>query len=166
VWGRRDFLDCSLCRLPIRCADPVFSYSLSEEHEREGLFDVDRTESALLACIPCYQRHELVDRLRQGRRLLVSQLGGCGPPPGKVVALVSRHRCGLCGWRIADGLRLFTAAFELGRLERQRRTIEELKIDLVACLDCATGSGLRIHLQKMVAALRVECRRQRLRRLR
>jgi hypothetical protein len=166
VWERGTVLDCPLCRQPLCCDDAVFAYSLSEEHEQEGVFEVDRTESALLTCSACSDRHQLPGQLNRRRRMLVAQLGISGAPAGEVIALVSRYACQLCGWRIPDGRRLFTAAFERGRLERRQRLIDELKIDLIACLHCAERSGLRRRLHKMVAALLIDCRRQRLRLLR
>jgi hypothetical protein len=163
VWERNAFLDCPLCRQPIRCQDPVFSYSLSEEHEYEGMFDVDVTESALLTCRSCCDLHNLPDLLKKHRRLLVQQLSCRAHLKDKPSPLVSRYACNLCGRRIPNGERLFTAAFEMGHQGRHRLSIAELKIDLIACLGCVVQSCLRDYLQKMVAALLVDCRRQSLR---
>lgn len=163
MWGRSTFLDCPLCRQPIRCQDPVFSYSLSEEHEYEGMFDVDLTESALLTCRACCDLHDLPGLLQKRHRLLVQQLRCRERPESQLIALVSRYACQLCGRRIPNGERLFTAAFELGHQGRKRRSIDELQIDLIACLDCMLRRSLRKSLHKMAAALLVGCRRQRLR---
>jgi hypothetical protein len=155
--------ECPLCRKPIGYHDPVFSYSLSEEHEHEGMFDVDQTESVLLTCRSCCDLHDLPGLLKERRSVLVQQLSCRERLEGELVALVSRYACQLCGRRIPDGERLFTAAFEMGHQGQQRLSIAELKIDLIACLGCVVRNSLRACLQKMVAALLVDCRRQGLR---
>jgi hypothetical protein len=163
VWERDASLDCPLCRKPIRCNDPVFSYSISEEHESEGVFDVDITEAALVTCRACSDRHELVRLLKLRSRELVRQLSHPRHRDGEMVALTSRYACKLCGQRIPDGERLFTAAFEFGHQGHHRLSIAELKIDLTACLICVARSAFRDSLHKMVAAVLVDCRRQSLR---